>query len=158
MPSSIHSFLPRLALIAAPLVVGATVYAVISLTRPYDVPAETDIFQVVTGKWAWTGPANPCDSDPHTIAFSSDRTEMLITHAQAFRGADGQFDSVTHYKILAHTRGWIRGAIPGETRLTDQGNPVIWDLVLRSPNTYAWHRTDWGWGESTRNIQRCVEP
>ena len=32
---------------------------------------------------------------------------------------------------------------------------VVWDLVLRSADRYAWHRADWVRGGYTREIQRC---
>jgi pimeloyl-ACP methyl ester carboxylesterase len=31
----------------------------------------------------------------------------------------------------------------GETRKTESGDRVVWDLILLSPDSYCWRRTDW---------------
>lgn len=124
-------------------------------TRPYELPVGSTIFDVVQGRWAWTTDRGSCASQWHEIAFSPDRRIMTITSSEPYEGADGKMDSVAVYDVLEHTRGRIRGAIRGETRLTAQRQPVVWDLVLRSPDKYAWHRTDWITGSLTGEIQRC---
>lgn len=155
MSSRIHSVIPRVAIgigLLAPVVGGA---AYLRYTRPYEPAADTDIFSVVEGKWAWTTSDSGCTSEWHRIAFTSDRGVMTIAASQPYEGADGKLDSIAVYDILSHTQSSIRGAIRGETRLTDDGVPVVWDLVLRSPNSYAWHRTDWFRGALTPEVERC---
>lgn len=49
----------------------------------------------------------------------------------------------------------IRGFITDETRKTPDGRLVVWDLVLTSRNSYAWHRTDWAPGSYTAELRRC---
>ena len=155
MPSSIHSILPRAAIaLALPaLVVGVGLY--IRNSRPYVVPANRDIFDVVTGRWAWTDDSVRCRLNWHDISFSKDHRVMTIAHSKSFKRPNGRLDSLTVYDIQAHTASWIRGAIRGEQRLTADGRPVVWDLVLRSPNRYMWHRTDWLLGQYTSAIERC---
>jgi len=126
--------------------------------RPYSPPTGTDIFTAVQGRWAWTTADSGCATKWHTIAFTSDRKVMTITSSKPYQGADGKLDSVAVYDIQAHDRGWIRGAIRGEQRLTADGHPVVWDLVLRSSDRYAWHRTDWFRGGYTAEIERCSNP
>lgn len=155
MTSRIHAILPRVALVLGPLLALAGVIAYARYTRPYEVPADTDIFTVVEGKWAWTTADSNCAADPHTITFTRDHTGMVITASHPYRWPDGRLDSVAFYDIQAHTRGWIRGAIRGETRRTAEGRLVVWDLVLRSPDRYAWHRTDWLPGGYTQEVRRC---
>ena len=124
--------------------------------RPYEVPGGADdIFAVIEGKWAWAVSDSGCAKESHRITFTPDRRVMTIASAKPYEGADGKLDSVAVYDIEAHTRHSIRGAIRGETRLTDAGKPVIWDLVLRSPDRYVWHRTDWPEPGSTGVIERC---
>lgn len=154
MASRIHSLLPRVGLAVAPLFLLAAV-AYLWYDRPYEVPADDDIFSVVQGTWAWTTADSNCATDPHTIAFTPDHKGMIITAAHSYRRPDGRLDSIAFYDIQSHTRSSIRGAIRGETRMTDDGRPVIWDLVLKSPDRYAWHRTDWMPGGYTREIRRC---
>jgi hypothetical protein len=158
VPSSIHNLVPRVALAAGAMIPVALLAGYLRLTRTYQVGPMGDVLAVAEGRWAWTGSDSACRTDPHTISFTPDRREMTLTHAHAFRGMDGTMDSVTRYEILMVSRDRIRGVIPGETRLTRDSVPVVWELVLRSRDRYAWHRTDWpGWA-FTREIARCPEP
>jgi hypothetical protein len=135
----------------------AAVVGIRRYIRGYTVPRDSSIFEVVQGRWAWSTREDGCDTDWHTISFSPARDTMFIASAKPFEGADDTFDSVTTYVIHEHTLSRIRGAIPGEARFTADGEPVVWDLVLRSPDRYAWRRADWpGWG-FTAAIERCVE-
>ena len=109
----------------------------------------------VAGKWTWTTADDPCGADWHTISFSAAGDSMWIVSSRAFEGVDGGRDSITDYVIQELRRSRIRASIPGETRLTATGTPVVWDLVLRGPDRYAWHRTDWFPGTFTAEIVRC---
>jgi hypothetical protein len=154
-PSRIHAILPRIAVaLALPLLAGG-VGAYVWLTRSYEVPEGSDVFEVAAGRWAWTTDSTDCTTEWHTISFSPDRQVMTITNSEPYERPDGMLDSVAVYDVVEHTRGRIRGAIRGETRLTADSQPVVWDLVLRSEDRYAWHRTDWIRGGLTREIQRC---
>ena len=52
--------------------------------------------------------------------------------------------------------GTIRGKIRGETRLDDDGVPVVWDLVMTSEDSYRWERADWAaLMGGTEEIERC---
>jgi len=156
MPSRIHSIIPKVAIgLGLPgLVLGIVGY--VMYAQPYEPAEGADIFAVVEGRWAWTTADSGCaGGEWHRIAFTPDRTVMTIAASKPYEGADGKLDSLAVYDIVSHTRGSIRGAIRGETRLTDAGEPVVWDLVLKGPNHYAWHRTDWARGGSTLEIERC---
>jgi hypothetical protein len=158
MASRIHSVAPRLAIFAALPLVAIGLLAYIRFTRPYAIPAGSDIFAVVQGRWAWTTVPGGCDTSWHRITFTADHRVMTITSSKPYERSDGTLDSVAVYDISAHTDSWIRGAIRGETRLTRDGTPVVWDLVLRSQHRYAWHRTDWDRGGLTAAVDRCPEP
>ena len=157
MASRIHAIIPRLA-IALGLVLPVLVwFTYVQYTRPYEAPRGTDVFNVVRGRWEWSPGTGGCFGEWHRIRFAPDYSIMYITASKPYKGFDGKLDSIAIYDILAHTQGWIRGAIRGETRRTTDGRSVVWDLVLRSPDTYAWHRTDWIAGMYTREIHRCAE-
>jgi hypothetical protein len=118
---------------------------------PYSVPEGADIRATVAGRWTWDSDSAGCQR-AHTIAFDESGKVMTITS-----GEIGATDRVTTYDILFASRSTIRGAIRGEKRMTDGGTPVVWDLVLTSPDDYRWKRTDWSetpWGYTGR-IRRC---
>jgi hypothetical protein len=120
----------------------------------YEVPPDTDIFATAAGTWDWTtAPADSfCVAQRHTVAFSPDRRVMTITH---WTDSDGTVHQVSVYDLSEHSRHHVRGRIRDETRLTDAGTPVVWDLVLTSADSYQWHRTDWPAFAYTPAIRRC---
>jgi hypothetical protein len=106
-----------------------------------------EVFDLAVGSWDRVRGDSTCAAGSHTIAFSPGRREMVLTYPPS---SDTVAPSVFRYRIL----GWgpeilpparyvIRGAIDGETRLTPSGETVIWDLIMATPHSYYWHRTDW---------------
>lgn len=153
---SIHAILPTFAIVVGlPLVTGGIWY-VVSETAPYEVPAGKTVFDVVQGVWKWTSSDSSCLHVRHTISFTPDHKVMIVTHNKAYQNTDGTRDSVWYYDILKYDRSSIEGAIRGETRRTPRGDLVVWDLVLKGPDTYAWHRTDWLPRSTTASIRRCT--
>jgi hypothetical protein len=75
-----------------------------------------------------------------------------MTIAQPPLGADTGWSATYDSLRLTPTR--IRGAIRGETRRTDSGVPVVWDLVMIGPDEYRWRRTDWRFWQFTRGVLR----
>ena len=117
-------------------------------------------FAYAAGTWDWHNGDSTCLGNTHTVAFSPDRRIMTITFKEPFDTATGQ--RVATYRIIAAGSGLaagtpfaIRAAMEGETRRTDLGQLVVWDLLLASPNRYHWHRTDWADLGVTRAIIRC---
>jgi hypothetical protein len=123
----------------------------------YEVPADTDVFAVAAGTWDWTtAPADSfCVARRHTIDFSPDRRVMTITQSEPWTDSVGVVHQAAVYDLSEHSRRHVRGAIRGETRLTDAGAPVVWDLVLSSADAYRWHRTDWNVLGYTATVRRC---
>lgn len=123
----------------------------------FEAPDDSDVFSIAAGTWGWTTtPADSaCGAGRHTITFSADRRLMYITQATPWTDPSGAVRQVSEYDILEHSGRHIRGRIRGETRLTDAGEPVAWDLVIRSPDAYQWHRTDWMALGHTARIERC---
>lgn len=130
-------------------------WAVMSLTPDYAVPPGVEVFDVAEGTWASDTAA--CGENPQAITFSHDRSQMFITWLAKAPDSSGTRKRRSTYDILEHSGGHIRGAIVGETRMTDAGDPVVWDLVLRSEDVFAWHRTDWPEYSFTADLRRCPE-
>lgn len=108
--------------------------------------------ELSTGVWGWPEGPNTCQSNPHSISFSDDRSVMRITRAQPLPGGD---ERTTVYDIEYIGNTVVRGRIPGEMRRTPAGKPVVWDLQLLARGAYCWHRTDWNPGDCTATIRRC---
>ena len=123
--------------------------------KPYAAASPDEVFSVAAGTWDWTAADSLCVKNPHTISFSSDRSKMFIAHRQPWTDSAKVSHRVSTYLLESHSASEIRGAIVGETRRTVAGEPVVWDLVLTSPSTYAWHRTDWLAGAVTNRVIRC---
>ena len=116
------------------------------------VSRASTIFERVEGQWGWIADGLGCRDNPHTIAFTADRRQMIFSYPRdTARGRE------TRYEIRAYDDSTIRGFIasPPETRRTLNGDLVVWDLVLVAPDVYHWHRTDWPPGGYTRAIVRC---
>lgn len=157
--SRFHSNLGKLAIGGGVVLVAFLGLAVLLSSRTYEVPEGTEIFGFLEGPWTWSGADSACVTEPHVISFTPDRSQMIISHPAPVEGPDGRSDSVTRYDLIEVTRGRVRGAIRGERRLTEGGEPVVWDLVLRGPDRYAWRRADisspFGY---TRDVVRCPPP
>lgn len=115
---------------------------------------EALISELSRGVWGWPDGAGSCDSNPHAISFSDDRSAMHITSAHATELV-GSSDRTSTYDITFFGDDVVRGQIRGETRRTPAGKLVAWDLQLLAEGAYCWHRTDWPAGHCTRTLRRC---
>jgi len=118
--------------------------------KPYEVPPPNDIFHVAEGMWAWSTTPHACTKSPHRLTFTPDHSMMVIEWAD-----DSGHVKSARYQLRYVSASTVRGLITDETRTTPSGELVVWDLVLTSPDSYRWHRTDWGAGSYTAEIFRC---
>jgi hypothetical protein len=110
-----------------------------------------DLPSHLIGRWDWSTRARPCGDSAELIAFSPDHRTMTISRPAHL--ADTGWTATYDVSIVTPSR--VRGAIRGEKRLTENGVPVVWDLVLFKADEYRWHRADWKpWGYTPRMI-RC---
>ena len=144
-------------LLALVVVAGLCLFWWAPWAPDYEVPGDTDIFTVAAGTWDWTTASADsfCVAKRHTVAFSPDRSFMTITLSEPWTDSTGVVHQVAVYDLSEHSRHHVRGRIRGETRLTDAGAPVVWDLVLTSADSYHWHRTDWPAFGYTAAVRRC---
>lgn len=124
--------------------------------RRYDVPIPATIFTVAAGRWDGAEADSFCVKNPHTISFSPDHRVMTLRYLQPRADSAGGMHWAWDYDIQEVSRHHIRGQMRGEGRKTTTGQPVVWDLVLRSPDAYYWHRTDWLFGKTTGLMRRCL--
>jgi hypothetical protein len=119
-----------------------------------------EIFRPVAGSGDWARGDSTCLGNTHTIAFGGQGREMVLTFREPIDSVSRQ--RVVRYKVLQAGSNVqpelpvvIRAAMEGETRRTESGVPVVWDLIMASPNRYHWHRTDWPNGGVTGAVIRC---
>jgi hypothetical protein len=107
-----------------------------------------DLFGLITGTWVWEDGDEQCRESAQTFEFSSDRSRMMLST----RSPDAR---VTEYIVEGSGVNVLHTYIIDESRLTDTGVPVKWDLVMVAPDVMAWHRTDWQAERTTRRLVRC---
>jgi len=118
------------------------------------------VYGLAEGTWDWAHGDSTCLGNRHTISFSPDHKDMLITFEQPADTASSQ--RVFRYRITAAGDGVlpdlpfvIRAKMEGEDRKTDSGETVVWDMIMASPNRYHWHRMDWPGVGVTGAVIRC---
>lgn len=113
------------------------------------------VYDVLPGTWGSTfNKSISCDSNPHTISFTEDRTEMLLTYAKPRQTRDGEITTV-RYKVLSD-KPYLHLSREGEKRRNPAGGRLArWDLVMVSSDRYCWHRTDWLNRVCGTHIVRC---
>ena len=148
----------RNALLALAAVVAAFVGLVLWESRrppDYTVANGRSLRENVAGRWDWTTRERHCVDSAHTIAFRTDSTMTITSEYRIVDDSTGADFTVATYDIVSETGSRIQGAIRGETRRTSAGTPVVWELIVTGPDSYAWGRTDWPSRARTATIRRC---
>jgi hypothetical protein len=155
MTSRIHAVLPRLAIALFLLGVIGAIPLYRALTKTYEIPDGRDIFSVVEGTWALPPSESRCTRDHQVISFTSGHQTMIVTYSRPYRVPGGTFDSLAFYDVLRTTRSSIRGALRGSSRYSPDGEPIVWDLVVRDPDRVTWHYAKWPDWIHTKSLLRC---
>lgn len=108
-----------------------------------------------TGIWGSSQGANGCDDNPHTIRFSEDGREMILTSKLPRENYNRVLVQASHYDVLEVHSQYVRMRLRDEQRTTSDGEPVVWDLFLRAPGDYCWRRADWPQESCTAPNLRC---
>ena len=99
------------------------------------------------GEWGWPEGENTCPLNPQKLEFSRSGEILTIrwnhTHDPAV------------YRVLYNDSDSITMLLNGEDRLTDSGDRVIWQLVVKGADRFCWRRTDWPGYACTPDLQRC---
>lgn len=128
--------------------------------QAFSAQADQSVFDLAVGRWDWSHGDSTCLGNQHEISFSEDGSEMLLTFDRPLN--DSSEDPVVRYRITGsgeriheNLRFVIRAEMDGESRTTDSGELVVWDLIMATPNRYHWHRTDWPQLGVTNAVVRC---
>ena len=136
---------------------AGTLRSIVSSFQTHSPAASIDPFEIVPGTWAWDSEEQPCSSGrTQRFVIDEDGRTMQIHHSEPIEDEDGTTRTVTDYVIEGWTPLMLKTFIPNETRLTQAGDPVKWDLVVVGRNRIAWHRADWPAGALTRMLRRCA--
>lgn len=99
------------------------------------------------GVWGWPEGENTCPLNPQRLEFSTDNETVTFrwdhTHDPAV------------YRILYHDSSSITMLLVGEDRLTDSGDSVVWQLLVKGEDRFCWRRTDWPSYACTPDLQKC---
>jgi hypothetical protein len=124
----------------AALIVCVTALLAACATAPEGVTARSQL----PGKWDWEKSEPRCGDAAGAFSFSPDGRQVRVN------------DVV--YEVLADEGKTMRLRAVGETRKTDAGVPVEWNLLMLNADTFCWRRTDWKAGACTALLQRCPGP
>jgi hypothetical protein len=122
----------------AALIVCVTALLAACATAPEGVTARSQL----PGKWDWEKSEPRCGDAAGAFSFSPDGRQVRVN------------DVV--YEVLADEGKTMRLRAVGETRKTDAGVPVEWDLLMLNADTFCWRRTDWKAGACTTLLKRCA--
>ena len=138
----------------AVLVAAIALFAAVEVTEGQSRP----IAEVLRGVWDWEEAPKRCQDNPHSISFTTGGSRMEVRHPKGAVVGSKAPEVVTVYRVLAEGPRALRMEIVGETRRTERGDPVVWDLILLSDDSYCWRRTDWPPQGCTGRVLRCRLP
>jgi hypothetical protein len=109
---------------------------------------------LLTGTWGWNN--EQCKNNPISISFSSDGSRMYHETPEGMytKSEDYKRKRAT-YVIYDEGPQTFKTSLIGEDRVDAEGDPVKWDLVIQSYDSFCWRRSDWGEGTCTEELQRC---
>jgi len=125
------------------------VAAVVS-ARALAAEASDDIYSVLAAEWG--SQVHTCESNPHVISFSADRSRAVFTYrfppeeshkwsgiAIERKSPEHSTENTISFHVLDHGATWIALRRDGETALDRLGQPLTWKLRLtKDKKGYRW--------------------
>jgi hypothetical protein len=118
-------------------------------------PPRDPLLESFEGQWGLPGSSIACSGNEISLRFSDDGEWMDYLLAEPITIPDGSRTSQVRYRVHGVAGNSIRMALEGETRRTEAGELVVWDLVQTHPDVFCWHRTDWPVFACTSPRFRC---
>ncbi|WP_084418065.1 hypothetical protein [Henriciella litoralis] len=122
-----------------------------------------EIILAIEGRWALAyeddpDPENRFRCDDLAIHIQIDEIDGDLVYRSQHEGQEAYDTSPVLTDVLnnGQTAPWIRLHYESEDRLTEEGEPVEWRLIMPDENTFFWARTDWEWGFTTKPRRRCL--
>jgi hypothetical protein len=114
-----------------------------------------DLYANLTGSWGEASSDDVCERNPEAITFTADKRYMIVERKIFGCATETDCRKTFKYEVLGHTDRYIRVAMENESRVDDDGHPVIWHIVPLDHNTFCWGRDDWPEDGCTPNRKRC---
>jgi len=121
----------------------------------HPAPARSPLLASLEGTWGVPGSDVSCSRNPETIQFSDDGAWMLLTFREPIAAPDGSQRRELRYRLRSIATDHVRLEMEGETRRTETGELVVWDLLQVAPEAHCWRRTDWKASACTPRRHRC---
>lgn len=124
-----------------------------SSTPPASTLEQRAAISWVQGSWGWTSRPEPC-AMPQRVWLDRDAKYIVMEFVDPSEGASPEPDSA-RYRVLNWGPRVVRAQIVDEKRTTAAGEPVVWDFVQISDDSFCWHRADWDNQGCTAPLVRC---
>jgi hypothetical protein len=124
-------------------------------SSPPKEAVELSIRSVLPGRWDWAEASPRCGESAAQFAFSEASSELRVHVPTGVYLDRTLLGPDATYRIVGESPRVMRMHMLGETRRTETGDLVVWDLVLLDADSFCWHRTDWPPEACTKRLTRC---
>jgi hypothetical protein len=138
---------------AAALMAGCAATA----THPVSTTGPLSVRDQLPGRWDWVDAAPRCGASAAQLSFSADGQQVRVWVPTGVYLGEVALGPAAAYEIIDEAPAAMRLRLIGETRSTEAGVPVVWDLFLLDADRFCWHRTDWQVGACTKPLTRCPD-
>jgi hypothetical protein len=115
----------------------------------------SDPFVLLPGTWDWANSPGSCQDNPQTLSLSADRAKVILEYRRPVINPAGKPQKTEVYKILDARAHLLHAQVEGETKKDKTGQPVTYDLMFVTDNSFCFHRSDWGKSQCTKMLVRC---
>ncbi len=116
-------------------------------TSAYDLRQMVDLIERTP--WGWTVSENVCVDDLRHFTFN-DEMDVMYSDIE-------EFEELVVYRVHKYGPNSITMEIDGETRMTNEGIPVVWELRFAGPDALCWRATHWSFFDCSAFLVRCPE-
>ena len=135
-----------------------------ALPATADLLSAADVLKSIEGRWAISDETDPdpeltfrCEQSAVNI-WIEDAGDSFVYHSRHEDREDGDSSIVMMTPLQDGSNApWLLLQYDGVLRLTDDGEPVRWRLLMFDENNFVWSREDWELKGSTKIRTRCLE-
>lgn len=102
--------------------------------------AGLDPFETLQGTWGRKSGAESCETGPHTISFSEDRTRLIMARTAAEGAGGADVSDKVQFLVTGSGENYVR-IIDQEVAAKPGYKRGSYDLMVRSADRYCWRPT-----------------